>query len=226
MQNHINFAIGIPTLNRKDLLTPALMFYHMDFPGTKIMVLDNGNQDIKIPNDYITQNHIFVCKSDKNIGVAASWNFIIKKAFLDPGIAYVAMLNDDIYWGIDQETLRVILYQYCLQSFPYILLPNDEKYDWSVFVISREVWEAVGAFDMNFFPAYFEDRDYLYRAKLAEVSIVRVLPGPARFVTSGTAQKNNSVIERSEQNRQYYIKKWGGEPGQEVYTIPFDGGEA
>jgi hypothetical protein len=42
-----SFAIGIPTLNRFDLLHPALMFYKQDFPNTKIYVVDNGNQNIK-----------------------------------------------------------------------------------------------------------------------------------------------------------------------------------
>ena len=41
----IKFAIGIPTYNRADLLLPALMFYAHDYPNTKILVIDNGNQD-------------------------------------------------------------------------------------------------------------------------------------------------------------------------------------
>ena len=40
------FAIGIPTLNRADLLNPVLKKYAADFPDTKIYVVDNGNQDI------------------------------------------------------------------------------------------------------------------------------------------------------------------------------------
>jgi hypothetical protein len=43
----MNFAIGIPTLNRADLLVPSLLKYINDFPGVKIFVLDNGNQDIE-----------------------------------------------------------------------------------------------------------------------------------------------------------------------------------
>ena len=39
----MKFAIGIPTLNRYDLLKPCLMLYERDFPNIDIFVLDNGN---------------------------------------------------------------------------------------------------------------------------------------------------------------------------------------
>jgi GT2 family glycosyltransferase len=218
----LNFTIGIPTLNRKDLLVPALLYYQMDFPDTRIMILDNGRQSIEIPGLIDNSNNLLIYSSKKNLGVSASWNHLIIKSFEDPHINFVAILNDDIYWGVDQETLRVILYQHCLQGSDFILLPKGDKYDMSVFVISRGAWLKVGHFDMNFFPAYFEDKDYLYRAKIAGISIYRTLPDPARFVTSGTIEKNKGLLERRELNLEYYVKKWGGQPGDEKYTISFN----
>ena len=41
------FSIGIPTLNRADLLIPALMYYKLDFPDIRVSVLDNGNQNLQ-----------------------------------------------------------------------------------------------------------------------------------------------------------------------------------
>ena len=41
------FAIGIPTLNRSDLLNSALEIYFKNLPDVKIFIIDNGDQDIK-----------------------------------------------------------------------------------------------------------------------------------------------------------------------------------
>lgn len=216
------FTIGIPTYNRKDLLIPALMYYQIDFPGVKIMILDNGNQHIVIPG-LAEQNNVFMCRSKENLGVAASWNHLIEKSFEDPKIQFAAILNDDVYWGIDRDTLHVIVSLMMPAALPQdaIMLPQDSKYDWSVFVISRNAWNKVGRFDEKFFPAYFEDKDYEYRAKLAGVPITYNLPGPVRFIPSGTIQKDISLLSSSA-NLAYYVSKWGGVPGQEKYTIPFN----
>ena len=58
------FAIGIPTLNRYDLLKPSLMLYTRDFPTTSIFVLDNGNQGI-------VQDGVTIVENEKNIGIEA-----------------------------------------------------------------------------------------------------------------------------------------------------------
>ena len=40
------FAIGIPTVNRFDLLQPSLESYLQDFPNIRIYIVDNGKQGI------------------------------------------------------------------------------------------------------------------------------------------------------------------------------------
>ena len=49
------FSIGIPTLNRADLLIPSIEKYIEDFPGVDIHIIDNGNQNLKFdyPNVHI-----------------------------------------------------------------------------------------------------------------------------------------------------------------------------
>lgn len=224
-----NFAIGIPTLNRFDLLHPALEYYQHDFPETRIYLVDNGKQILwkslrtsRVPMVFYTPN--------TNMGVASSWNWLINKIFNDSSINYSVILNDDIYWGREQEDFNLFLAEFeraqeKVQGIEkgFILAPTESKYDWCVFVISRAAWETIGEFDENFFPAYFEDCDYKYRAKLAGIAIHKILRGPARFVSSGTMQKNKSLLDNTEKNRAYYISKWGGEPGKEIYTQPFNG---
>ncbi len=228
-----NFGIGIPTLNRADLLLPALMYYRHDFPETKISVIDNGHQEIKKQLICLDEDRPHVLVYDyypaKNIGVARSWNFLIKNIFLDNANEFAIILNDDIYWGRDQEDMRIFLAQFSdtirhtsNADKGFILIPENKQYSWCVFIISYQAWKTIGEFDRNFWPAYFEDKDYEYRAKLAGVTIYNNLRPPARYVHSGSSQKDKSIPFHSKTNRDYYVRKWGGEPGSEIFTVAFN----
>jgi hypothetical protein len=61
---NLSFAIGIPTLNRADLLSQALIKYIYDFPEISIYVLDNGNQEL--PNFAKLGRPVYIIKSEKN----------------------------------------------------------------------------------------------------------------------------------------------------------------
>lgn len=105
----------------------------------------------------------------------------------------------------------------------------------SAFLIGRKTIEAMtahgdpvsGLFDEGFSPAYFEDNDYHYRLKLYLGDAAVVTANDALFYhyTNGT-QKHAlpaPVVSnrRFEQNRAYYVRKWGGPPGQEWFRSPF-----
>ena len=98
--------------------------------------------------------------------------------------------------------------------------------NFSAFMISKEVWEVVGEMDELFAPAYFEDNDYHYRMKLLEIPAI-VLP-IALFYHYGSRTQNEAIGEpivtspMFEQNRAKYVKKWGGLPGEEKFTIPYN----
>jgi len=81
----MKFQIGIPTLNRFDLLMPSLLMYSNQFPDTKIYILDNGNQKI-MQSDFIKNSpklskNLVVIEKEQNIGVGASWNILCDEIF-------------------------------------------------------------------------------------------------------------------------------------------------
>jgi GT2 family glycosyltransferase len=205
------FAIGIATLNRFDLLHPALLFYLRDFPYTKIYVIDNGKQGI---SDKIKHPNIDVIEMDDNIGVSASFNklFELIYEFND----YALILNDDIYlgrkdWEIDN------------------LLTNFKKdfyvatQDWCAFILPKETHKKVGGFDEKFFPAYYEDNDYTYRMKLLGKSLFQIpFLNPFVYKSSQTLEKMPSIKTYIDSNKQYYIDKWGGLPKEEKFVKPFN----
>lgn len=100
--------------------------------------------------------------------------------------------------------------------------------NFSAFMVSKELWDVVGEFDEVFFPAYFEDNDYHYRMKLADYAAV-VLP-PALFLHFGSGTQNEANEDKTpivpgpafEKNRLSYARKWGGVPGSEIYTHPYN----
>jgi len=100
--------------------------------------------------------------------------------------------------------------------------------NFSAFMVSKQCWEEVGEFDELYEPAYFEDNDYHYRMKLAEMPAI-VLP-TAMFYHYGSRTQNEAAEDKKpivngglfENNRANYSKKWGGVPGQEKFEKPYN----
>lgn len=201
------FSIGIPTLNRIDLLMPCLIMYKRDFPDVKIYVLDNGRQNIKIEG-------VTVVESETNIGVAASWNLLCDLIFKDSECALI--LNDDIYLGKKKFDIDKVLTN----------KKHKNKFlratvDWCAFILPKSVWQKVGKFDECFFPAYYEDKSYEYRMKLLGVPMIKTPDlNPYLYKSSQTLEKEPSLLEATKKNKQKYIDMWGGEPEREKFKVP------
>jgi GT2 family glycosyltransferase len=206
----MKLIIGIPTINRADLLNEALANYFEDFKDTEIVICDNGKQEI------ITRERNFVLyKPEQNLGVSGSWNMIMDYADKVNG-THVLILNDDIYLGKSQEEINTIIR---LWKPEFICT----ELNWCSFILSVEAYKKVGKFDENFFPAYFEDNDYFRRMQLAGVTIiVNPMLNPVVYRNSMTIQKTPELNNGFEKNRQYYISKWGGQPTQETFSTPFN----
>lgn len=206
------FSIGIPTLNRYDLLADSLESYVKDFPGIDIHVLDNGDQHILPPSRYVT-----VHLMPENIGVAASWNLLMKEIFKKSQIAVI--LNDDIYWGRTKS--QVLVHLRWLFGSAGAGFGVSHK-GWCSFAIRKQTVQKVGYFDEQFFPAYFEDNDYSYRMEQNKIKIQHDhFFEPEIFRKSMSVSKDQSINDNFMKNSEYYIQKWGGKPGEEKYFAPF-----
>jgi GT2 family glycosyltransferase len=193
------FAIGIPTVNRFDLLKPSLLSYLQDFPDVSIYIVDNGSQGIA---EYFKDSlSITVFEPEKNLGVAGSWNLLCKHIFESHN--YALLLNDDIYLGYGTEVVNKAIY------WDNLGLTQSSK-NFSVVLLSKALYEELGKFDEQFYPAYFEDSDYLYRLKLKKKCVQRIdyTLDPRDFMASQTYEKEpqkymNIIFE----NKERYIKK-------------------
>lgn len=211
MTNKKYFAIGIPTINRVDLLEETLLKYKDDFPNTDIFIMDNGNQVWTI-KDQLPPNFHFIT-NEVNIGVAASWNKLLALIFEEN--EHGLIINDDVYFGKkEHEVIDFLTTEHKIFS--------TTTGTWCNFIINYDVFTHIGGFDEKFFPAYYEDNDYAYRLKLNGITpITTEFLNPEIYRNSMTIQKSPELNQNFEKNKQYYIQKWGGLPGEETRTTEF-----
>jgi hypothetical protein len=82
----------------------------------------------------------------------------------------------------------------------------------------------VGGFDEGFYPAYFEDNDFCYRCRLAEIPrVTDHFFSPEVYRNSMTIDKDGSLNTNFDTNKEKFAIKWGGEPGKEKFKVPYDG---
>lgn len=217
--------IGIPTLHCYDKLLDLCAYLASnvnELMPIEVTVIDNGG--------CLTDDKIFVSMKNLpipirvitpgfNLGVAASWNLLIKEL----GRCFIC--NDDVLFSAqDIESFLV-----AATNSPNTVIFNvaDPGNHWSMYFVNRPItWLEMGGFDEKFFPAYFEDNDAYHRLELAGLPCKFVETMDFAHDKSSTLRKGNaSYLEKHQQtfsqNAIYYQQKWGGMPGRETFTKPF-----
>lgn len=207
----MKLIVAIPTLNRADLLNPALERYFESFSDTHIVICDNGNQDI------ISREENFVIYRPKeNLNVSGSWNMLMDYADKIKA-THVLMLNDDIYLGMTSSHVEWLIQKNI--NLPFI---NSLK-NWSSFILSVEGWKKIGNFDEDNFPNYFNDNDYCYRMRLLGLKRLNTdYLNPSIYRNSMTIAKDPSLNNNFSNYATRYLEKWGGMPNNEIFTKPFN----
>lgn len=207
----MDIGLVVPVLN--NFTGFAQLINSVDVP-VKPIVLDNWNG---------------------NRGVAASWNEGIRRGWDQERLI---ICNDDVSFypgtiekiveGNEYDLISVVASD-TGQSGYWI----EGKPDFCCFAISPiRFVDKFGWFDENFTPGYFEDNDMYYRIKVGSGRAAmkldaRVDHGGSVTQFKGKGQESEDRVvshERFRLNRDYYMAKWGGEPGNERYTTPFNRG--
>ncbi len=209
---------------------------------------DNTQAEAESFVKFITEYDPFSFEYKRNEemwGFQKSVNFGVNH-FFDKGYDLVLVLNNDIVlhknaiWrlverfnkgGVSMATCLDATGE-CERNPENVYKLNDVEKEacaetpnpcFSAFMLDRECWEKTGEFDEIFAPAYYEDNDYHYRMQLA--GLLAITYPPAMFFHYGSATQlealGHPLTESSNQHAQY-IRKWGGDPGKEVYKNPFN----
>ena len=206
-ENKPLFAIGIPTINRADLLNQALQVYKTTMPDVQFYILDNADQQILIGDN------IKIYISEKNLGVAGSFNVLCKKIF--ENYEHALLLNDDIILRADRNGIENFINT---QTYD-LALPEKTN---SVILFSKQVYSEIGWWDEQFYPAYYEDNDYFWRLECKKKILLRsYLLEPAIHQESGSIAMDPS-LNNARENRKRYEKKWGGYPSRELWKSPYN----
>jgi len=209
--NTFKIIVGIPTINRADLLNEALERYFEDFKDTEIFIVDNGNQSI------ITREEKFaIYRPTENLGVAKSWNTIMDYADKIDA-THVLMLNDDIVLGKTEHEISMLLRNNTDADF------INSFQNWCSYILKVDMWKKAGKFDEEFFPAYFEDNSFDYKMTLlnAKKTWTSFLD-PMVYRNSMSIAKEPFLNYRFQLNRELYVQMWGGLPSEEKYLTKFN----
>ena len=168
----------------------------------------------------------------ENRGVSKSWNEGMLDAY-QAGADVVIIVNDDVHFSpydvdklAEKATRNPDRYIVSCAGYHGRFGCKIPSHGYACFAINPIALRRLGCFDENFFPAYCEDQDYAYRARLAGLSeencadtMVYHLGSAAIFSDAALRQQN---CYTHGQNMQYYRRKWGGDGGQEIFTQPFN----
>ena len=207
-QNHMRWCIGIPTLNRADLLEEAVIDLMAHCPSHEVIIVDNGQQRLRERGvfEVAPVGRLSVLENERNMGVAGAWNQLAKAAFVERNCDAILVLNDDVVFGRDGRVIDELLRTNA--EYPRLLVSAR---GWCSFLLPRAIWLEVGAFDERFYPAYWEDTDYKVRCYQAgKPPVIRHELSPVIYRESQTT----STKERdamSQANAERFGAKWRGD---------------
>lgn len=216
--------VGIPTLHcYKKLirLLTALDNETHDEIEVCFSILDNGrnlSSSKWIESLSKIQSNITIIEPPSNLGVSASWNLFMRQ------LGQCIISNDDALFS--KHDICMLLE--AAKENPKTIFVGDQRSAWTVFWLNDpQTWLSMGGFDENFYPAYYEDDDAARRLKLANLPDIRIKLRDWYHDTSSTLHEGSAKYQEShwasfQKNGNYYCQKWGGMPGSEIFTTPFN----
>lgn len=181
-----------------------------------------------------------------NRPLSQTWNEMAMRAF-EEGCDYALICNDDILFSPDCIDAMVRAHQALNESEGVVMVtPNNimlelatpeaildyrlpegiqtswsEHPNFSCFLVARDFFEKVGFFDENFIPAWYEDNDSHYRAKLLGYKEICTTSAP--MVHFGGVSTSLMENPNSQQSHDYFLKKWGSVTRllDETYKQPY-----
>lgn len=217
-------ALIAPAYNRHDLL--ERMLRSIDHPVGRGLVLDNAKSGYRLPS--MANSGLFdVLKVFEppftSLGYGGSINFGILQM---PEAPWWLWASNDVVFG--PGDLAVIAEMMDTATGPRLVTGG---FTWGA--VNHAAVDIVGLVDdHNFYPIYFDDNDYHIRCTLGVVEWIEYQGGIVHGADGAKASLTIRSDEKLQQanrgsfgeNHRRYLAKWGGEPGHEVFTTPWNSG--
>lgn len=157
MKEPIKFLVVLPTIVEE--IADKCIASLDDNIKNNMLIVDNS------PNGFAQKYNIRYLHHPENLGVSRSWN-IAAKEVVDKKLDYLILLSASIIFENGMSDF--------IESLNTELQPNDKQQycvetqvGWHLVAIGRATLEQIGYFDENFYPAYYEDTDYIRRMEMA-----------------------------------------------------------
>jgi GT2 family glycosyltransferase len=178
------------------------MLDSVDIRVEHLLVIDNGASvmaeplELKLNDNFAKATHL---RMPANLGVAGSWNLGIKS--FPYAHRWFIVSNDVVFQPGALEKLS--------QARRDEITLTADAPNWQAFALGDEAVTDLGLFDeCGFYPAYFEDNDYIRRAQFAGVNIrkldIDLHHDNSSTIKSGYQSKNDKTFFA---NQRYYQSK-------------------
>ena len=214
MSDFHSYEVGIPFVNREDLLRNAVNSVRPIWDHT--VIIDNSDDGLH-PSDW----PVPILKPPVPLSASQSFNWLRKRAIEAGHYAWGFLHNDAVAGEGTPEKFVVLLEQLQKENRKWGIAYS--YYDtFAFFSTAMEI--ATGPWD-TVLPQYFVDNSKAYDAKLAGFEVVESHL-PVEHVGSQTINsdpewklKNSVTFPLYEF---YYQQKYGGSPGHETFTTAFN----
>ena len=216
----MRFLLGIPYVNRPDLLKMALNGVKAMWPWT--IIIDNSESG-ELPTLQSSWPVPIFRVSGLALSLSQTMNLLQAKAVEQKCDAWFFLHSDaepesetvDLLLGKAREAFRA------KERWGVIFTKYDTFCCFNVSAVAR-----VGRWDTNL-PQYFADNDYYRRVKLGGYTIIEASYRVTHHEGGSCTLKSDPV--RVHLNgvtfplyQKYYEAKWGGPPGAEQFHLPFN----
>lgn len=214
----MKYIVGIGYANRLDLLHKAVDSIKPYWPHT--IIVDNSD-GVDLRDEHELHNKVSIFEPPVPLSVTQMFNYLLKRGMQEGCDAVLFMHNDaEAHAGTPERFLEI------LESWQ----ANGER--WGVALTQYDILCAfnlnavreVGLWD-TVMPNFFSDCEYYRRMQMAGYGV----PWTHLPVTHHGGQTTKSDPYRMRVYRsaikvhhEYYLAKWGGTTGKEVYTRPFN----
>lgn len=165
----------------------------------------------------------------RNRGLSRSWNEGLHVSRQD-GNDITLLVNDDVHFEPDAFDQFISFVEDHGRADLCFLFGREasglvRQQGLACCAIGHNVIDAIGYFDENYFPAYYEDVDYTYRALFSFIPIhidERVLVFHQRNGTSKQRRWLRFILKwNGRRLRRYHVAKWGLVDGEVTTAVPF-----
>jgi len=176
-------------------------------PQLQFVIVDNGIQNL-------SSLYMPTFQSSQNLGCAGGWNLISQLAFNKFGLDKIIIAQDDAVFD-----LQMVMDVWNNTTDETIAGAYDRSFEFSLFGLTKNMWNTVGLFDENFIYVGCEDNDYKHRMKLFNKTVKSL--GYSADMNSNLSSRyiTSNAKPANEYNVQFIETKWGK---NYEYTTPFN----